>query len=116
VLAAVVPAREADEVWVAMGSDFDGSATDAEDDAGAEGCEVLAAVPIEIGGDAGEHFVGGGAAAADDDELGLVPGFVEADGEAPRGWPSSSMIFVQCQPYSAMSAKTFFSPTSVSMR
>jgi hypothetical protein len=58
----------------------------------------------------------GGAAAADNDEFGVVPGFVEADGEGPRGWPSSSRTLTECQPNSAMLARTIFSGSSLATR
>ena len=43
------------------------------------------AVGVELVGNGGEDLVGGRAAAADDDELGVAPGLVEGNAEAP-GW------------------------------
>src|ERR1700722_16848152 len=78
---AVVPECEADVVGVVAGIDLDVVALHADEEVGV--AQVGFAVQFDVVGEGLEHCVGSRARSTDDDEFGVVPGFVEADGITP---------------------------------
>src|SRR3982074_2135518 len=81
--AAVVPAGEADVIGIVPLGECDEVAVDTGEQCVGRGAEVEAAVIVEAGGNGFQDMVRRRAAAADENEFGLIPCVVEADGVGP---------------------------------